>query len=97
MAEIGGSYYLWNDSLSPYVGAGIMPRIAFGFGDGGVQLAPYGQLGLMFMRESSSRLYCDLRVAQLVTPFDKTRWDWEDGRERKVYPTELTVAVGIGW
>lgn len=106
-AEIGGSYYLMDDSVSPYVGAGVIPRLVFGFSDGGFQLVPYGQLGVMFMRESSSRLYVDFRVAQVVTPFTKETgtpvYDTEgylydyDNKHKDVYPTELTVAVGIGW
>lgn len=89
-ADFGGAYYLGNRSVSPYVGGGVTPRILFGSGFGGtIGFAPYGQLGLMFMRESSTRLYLDLRVAQNVLPLKHSG--------NRLYPTEVGMLAGIGW
>ncbi|MBI5549828.1 MAG: hypothetical protein HY901_38570 [Deltaproteobacteria bacterium] len=101
-AELGASYYLTHTSISPYVGGGVIPRLHFGDGmDGGLGLAPYAQAGLMFMRESSSRIYADLRVAQNVIALKRTTYDYENGngssQVHRYYPTELTLNVGIGW
>ncbi|MDP3152002.1 MAG: hypothetical protein Q8N23_04995 [Archangium sp.] len=89
-AEVGASYYLTDGDVSPYLGAGVQPRIVFG---GSVfNLAPYAQAGLMLARQSSTRIYFDLRVAQNVLPVSNG-FSMASG----VYPTELTGAVGIGW
>jgi hypothetical protein len=90
-AEIGASYFLANDTVSPYIGAGVSPRILLA-NESGVSLAPYLQLGLMFPRESTSRLYVDLRAAQNVLPIGRG-----DDSGRDVYPTELGLQAGIGW
>ena len=63
--ELGANWYLGSASTSPYLGAGVLPRLA---SSTIINLAPYVQAGLMFFRESSSRLYADLRVAQNVLP-----------------------------
>ncbi len=104
-AEIGGSYYLGSSSISPYVGGGLSPRILLGSYDGGVNIAPFLQLGLMFMRESSSRLYTEVRVSQNVLPmeagydycrgYDCTEQNEDSGDT--VYPTEIGIALGVGW
>jgi hypothetical protein len=93
--ELGGSVYLSEGSISPYVGGGVLPRI-FGGGmyDGGALLAIYGQAGLMFWRESSTRLYLDLRVAQNLVPL---RDRDGSGTSTRRYPTELGLQAGIGW
>lgn len=100
-AEVGGSYYLGGEFTSPYVGAGVIPRIVFGSGiDSTLSLAPYAQAGVMFMRASSTRLYVDLRIAQNVLPLRSTSYDYETYRttsSKALYPTEVSVQVGIGW
>lgn len=89
-AEVGASYYLTDGDVSPYIGAGVQPRIVFG---GSVfNLAPYAQVGLMLARQSSTRIYFDARVSQNVLPVS-TGFLMSNG----VYPTELTAAIGIGW
>ena len=89
-AEFGGSYYLLNSSISPYVGGGVQPRI-WGFSDdGGIRFAAFGQSGVMFMRESSTRFYGEFRVTQNVIPFE-----FENGDEH--FPTEFGLNFGIGW
>jgi hypothetical protein len=104
--EIGGSYYLTDESISPYVGAGLLPRLIIGEGiDTPANMAAYSQVGVMFARESSTRLYADIRIVQNVTPI---RWrrpevsPWDGGpyaevRGKATYPTEIGLQVGIGW
>lgn len=98
--DIGASFYLMDASISPYLGGGVLPRLV---GGDVTNFAVYGQTGLMFFRESSSRLYTDFRVAQNLLPVGFSG-EWVDGpaggfqaEDRKLYPTELTFSVGIGW
>lgn len=100
--EIGANFYLDHESTSPYLGFGVMPRL---MSQQLTNLAPYGQAGLMFFRESSTRLYVDLRVAQNVLPvgfrdgggYDATTNGYTPSTTLNLYPTELTLHVGIGW
>jgi hypothetical protein len=96
-AEFGGSKYLTNESISPYIGIGVSPRIVFANDILGV--APYAQVGLMTMRESSTRAYIDLRIAQNVMPITEVTYDYDDYEEHREehYPTEITIALGMGW
>ncbi len=64
------------------------PRLIFG---GSIfNVAPYAQAGVVFWRQSSTRLFADVRVAQNLLPsaFDHAT---------ALYPTELTGQVGIAW
>jgi hypothetical protein len=82
--ELGASYFLSEGDTAPYLGAGVQPRLIFA---GSVlNLAPYVQAGLMFSRQSSPRVYAQLRVSQNVLPVGDN-----------LYPTELAAQVGIGW
>lgn len=100
--DIGANFYLADTSTSPYVGFGVMPRL---MSREVTNLAPYAQGGLMFFRESSTRLYIDLRVAQNVLPvgfgggreLDSASGDYISRPSQRLYPTELTLQVGIGW
>lgn len=100
--ELGANWYLGSASTSPYVGAGVLPRLA---SSTITNLAPYAQAGMMFFRESSSRLYADLRVAQNVLPvgFSQTPpYDAETGvypaeEHEKLYPTEFSFSLGVGF
>ena len=90
-AEFGANYYLAASNISPYVGAGVSPRLLFGSNiDSPANVAAWGQFGLMFLRTSSTRLYTDLRLTQNVFGLEI------EGGERR-YPTELGIQVGIGW
>ncbi|HEY8942808.1 MAG TPA: hypothetical protein VIM73_01045 [Polyangiaceae bacterium] len=98
-AELGANLYLSNTSVSPYLGGGVLPRLA---GKEYTNLAAFGQGGLMFFRESSSRLYVDLRVAQNVLPIVfHENVTTESGtvvqEDEKLYPTEFTVSLGVGF
>lgn len=86
--ELGGSYYLSEESFSPYIGAGVLPRLIIANNSSGANMAFYGQFGLMFARESTTRLYTDVRVAQNIVPVQKSP---------NRYPTELGLEIGIGW
>lgn len=100
--DFGGNWYLSDTSTAPYVGLGIMPRL---MGDSIANLAPYLQGGVMFFRESSTRLYADFRVAQNLIPvgFDaSTTYDNGTGTyvtspRKSLYPTELTFSLGMGF
>ena len=89
-AELGASYYLTDGDVAPYVGGGLSPRLVFS--GSFLNLAPYAQFGVMFMRQSSTRLYVDARLSQNVLPVGGSF-----GNSSGLYPTELTGAVGIGW
>jgi hypothetical protein len=101
-ADIGANFYLADSSTSPYLGFGVMPRL---MSRQVTNLAPYGQAGLMFFRESSTRLYLDLRVAQNVLAVGfggGSEYDPASGTDvsepsERLYPTELTLHVGVGW
>ncbi len=100
-AEIGGSRYLTDGDIAPYIGAGVSPRIIFDSVDGGIGVAPYVQAGLMLMRASSSRLYFDVRLSQNLTPLHKRdTYDWATDTSvssTEIYPTEIGFLFGIGW
>lgn len=100
--DIGANFYLAHASTSPYLGFGVMPRLV---STAVTNLAPYGQAGLMFFRESSTRMYLDLRVAQNVLPvgfgssshYDDATASYVSDSGQHLYPTELTLHVGVGW
>lgn len=100
-AEFGASHYLGQGNVSPYLGGGVSPRILFTSADGGVRAAAYGQIGLMFMRFSSTRLYMELRVSQNLMGIkvfeDETSTSFSGDAKVSVYPTEVALQVGIGW
>lgn len=102
VGHVGASYYLTHTSVSPYVGAGLSPRIVFGEYQG-VGLTANAHLGLMFMRHSSSRIYVEVQVDQnLLGLRPDNDYYYEDFSSEpvtrdKVWPTELSLAVGIGW
>jgi hypothetical protein len=99
-AEFGGSLYLAEQNTSPYVGVGFVPRIYFTSHGGGANAAAYGQVGVMFMRESSSRIYVEFRATQAVTPIEEdTYTDYYTGitQTRSLYPLELGLQIGVGW
>lgn len=102
---IGGAYYLSHTEVAPYLGMGLSPRIMFG-AYSGAALTANGRLGLMFMRMSSSRIYIEAGVDQHLLPLSPDLFDdrydpitdrYVDPDEDDVWPTEASVAVGIGW
>jgi hypothetical protein len=99
VGQLGASYYLTHTSVSPYIGVGASPRLVFGnYNGAGLTLG--GQAGVMFMRQASTRIYVEARVDQNVLPLSANYdYDIESGDldADDVYPTEVSVAVGIGW
>jgi hypothetical protein len=79
------------------------------FGDySGGGLAVNGQVGVMFMRTSSARIYAEVRVDQNLIPLSPSNdyYDYcysgssscvEPDRPDDIFPTEVSFAVGIGW
>jgi len=95
IGQLGGSYYLAQGSVSPYIGLGVSPRI-FAGEYRGAGLAVNAQIGVMFMREASTRLYVELRVDQNLL---RARLEDDDTTRaaREILPTELSAAVGLGF
>ena len=105
VGQIGASYYLTDGNIAPYVGAGFAPRLMVGNIEG-AGLTGNAQFGVMFMRMASSRLYVELRVDQHLLPLE---WDGDHGRydeitgqyvyddRETIWPTEFSIAAGIGW
>jgi hypothetical protein len=103
IGQLGGSYYLAQSSVSPYVGLGVSPRLMSSEYQG-VGFTVNGHLGIMFMREYSTRFYAELRVDQNLVSLNvnrdvppETQTAAVQFREQSVLPTELSLAVGIGW
>jgi hypothetical protein len=103
VGELGGSYYLSHASVSPYIGAGLSPRIFFGMYEG-VGMAVNSHVGLMFLRESSTRVYVEFQVDQNLisaNPVSSYFYSYSSsggGVPRKsVLPTEFSLAVGMGF
>lgn len=103
--DIGGSFYLTSDNSAPYVGFGVMPRLLGSEGGSIANLAPYAQGGMMFFRESSTRFYTDLRVAQNLLPvvvggqetYDPNTFETTRTNTKDLFPTEITFSVGMGF
>lgn len=96
VGQLGGSYYLARESVSPYIGLGISPRW-FAWEFRGAGLAINAHVGVMFMRELSTRMYAELRVDQnLMRPHQRAGSEDSSG-SRDVLPTELSAAVGLGF
>jgi hypothetical protein len=99
-SEFGASFYLSGGDVSPYLGAGIVPRFMFTDADAGAQFAGYAQAGVMFLRSSSTRLYADARFTQSVTElrFEDTSYSGvDDEPTATARPFEAGLQVGIGW
>ena len=100
VAHLGGSYYLLHDSCSPYIGLGVSPRVFLGEYQG-AGLAVNAHVGVMFMRESSTRLYAEVRADQNLIKAQSNAYDYtsalEPRRGQDVLPTELSLAVGLGF
>ncbi len=94
-SELGGSYYLSDADTTAYLGLGVQPRIVF---SGAVlNLAPYAQLGVVFSRHASTRLYGELRVSQNVLPVVFVSPTPFNTSGVGLYPTELVAELGVGF
>ncbi len=89
--QIGGALYLNPGPISAYCGAGFVPRLVI-TSNGGIDLPPYLQLGVMMLRELSTRLYTEVQVTQTVLGVDTSSFEG-----RALRPTELGINLGVGW
>jgi len=91
-ADLGGGYYLQDASTSTYVGGGILPRILWVTGGGGdvaMNLTPYVDVGMEFMRHARSGIQVELRIAQNLLPIEVNM--------EKIRPTEFSLQFGMGF
>jgi hypothetical protein len=108
-AELGGSYFLTDGSIAPYIGAGISPRILSSSiysnlynsdnSTTGARCALYGQFGIAFTRDSRSRVFAEFRVSQNIVGFSDQTTDsnYNTVSTGTYYPTEFALQAGIGW
>jgi hypothetical protein len=107
-AELGGSVYLSDSAVGPYIGGGVSPRIwsaeeIHGNNSAdGATCALYGQAGITFTRDSRGRLYTELRVSQYVIGLNERYQGYSYGGETSsnsytLYPTEFSLQFGVGW
>lgn len=97
-AEIGGSVYLSDGGIAPYLGGGVSPRIWVvdspnESSTDSTTCAVYGQAGLTLTRDSRARLYAEVRVSQYVIGMLESR----NSTAGTVYPTEFALQMGLGW
>jgi len=103
-AELGGSMFLSDGAVAPYLGGGVSPRITFissGYNNGAT-CAVYGQAGVNFTRDSRARLYTEFRVSQYLLGIGSDGYyDYNSGTYSnsgdRIYPTEFSLEFGIGW
>jgi hypothetical protein len=102
--QLGGSYYLTHTSVSPYLGIGVSPRYFTGEYEG-AGLSVNGHVGVMFLREASTRLYAELRLDQNLIKVRHSADQYYVGTPATaasvpatdMLPTELTLAIGVGF
>ena len=101
--ELGGSFYLSDGPIAPYVGAGVSPRLWIvdnpnTSDSSGATCIVYGQAGITFTRDSRARLYGELRVNQYVLGIASKSYDTGTVINTGTYhPTEFALQLGIGW
>jgi hypothetical protein len=101
--ELGGSFYLSDGPVAPYLGAGVSPRLWFVSSPnvdstGGATCVVYGQAGITFTRDSRSRLYAELRVNQYILGLaNKVATPDGSVTNGTYHPTEFAMQLGIGW
>jgi hypothetical protein len=94
--EIGANYFLTDGDVGVYAGGGLQTR-AISSNGLAFNLAPFAQLGVTFSRDSSTRFFADLRVAQNVLPIGNNARFANDPTPSQGYPTEIGAQVGIGF
>ncbi len=105
--EMGGGYYVVDNTFGMFVGAGLVPFFNWAdLGGSFLGLPVYIQVGITTPRNSSARFYGDIRIAQnsiAVTTGSWTSSDYSYGstpyglKKRKDYPTEIGCELGIAW
>jgi hypothetical protein len=89
-AELGAAYFVTEGDVALSVGGGVLTRALLS-PQFSLNLAPYVQGGVTFSRDSSTRLYADVRIAQNVLPMSFGY------SAAEVFPTEVGLQVGIGF
>ena len=103
--ELGGSFYLSDGPIAPYLGAGVSPRIWIvddsntGYDSSGATCVVYGQVGLTFTRDSRARVYAEFRVNQYILGLPNKVTGPNDSvtTNGTYHPTEFALQLGIGW
>jgi hypothetical protein len=95
--ELGGGYYIVDNTFGLFAGAGIIPFFNWmDLGGSFLALPIYVQIGATTPRNSSVRFFGDLRIAQnTIAVVSGT--DYSLLRKRKDYPTEIGFELGIAW
>lgn len=106
--EVGASYIFNDGPFGLYAGGGVIPHFNFVtmFDTDGstLGLAPYLQAGITFPRNSRTRFYVDVRIAQNALPIatNVDRYDYNtytdiEGTGKIHHPLEVGMNIGIGW
>ena len=91
VTELGVDYFLSESVNTFYVGAGVEPRL--NFGGSILELAPYVEVGGMLFRNSSARLFAELRIAQNLFPVT----DPNSAPSGDALPTEANLFIGVAF
>ncbi len=100
--EAGGSYLFTDGIVGVYAGGGLIPHLNF-LRDLEMGIAPYLQFGITFPRNSRTRFFADIRVAQNVLPISTGTKDtyYYDTTASPSFqanrPCEIGINLGIGW
>lgn len=97
--EIGGGYYVIDNTFGMFVGAGIIPFFNWAdLGGNFLGLPVYVQVGATTPRNSSVRFFGDVRIALNSIPVATgSASDYGTLKKRKDYPLEVGFEIGIGW
>jgi hypothetical protein len=101
--ELGGSFYLSDGPIAPYLGAGLSPRIWVADAPNSsdnptATCVVYGQAGINFSRDSRARVYAELRVNQYILGLANKIPTFDGTMSTGTYhPTEFALQLGLGW
>jgi hypothetical protein len=106
--EFGGSFYLSDGSIAPYIGGGISPGFwvydRMGGGSSGnsnsLRCTIYGQAGITFTRDSRTKIYAEFRASQHIIGFTDSISDgstYSTTTSDTYHPTLLALQFGLGW
>lgn len=95
--EIGGSLYLSDGSIAPYIGAGISPGywLYDRMNSDPLRCTIYSQAGITFTRDSRTKIYAEFRVSQHIVGFADEVGNYLT--TSSYYPTLLALQFGLGW
>jgi hypothetical protein len=93
-ADVGGSLFLSDSAVAPYLGLGISPRLIVSDG-ATVNIAPYAQAGILMARTSSVHIFVEFRAAQNLLSVKEAVHGLRTDRDFR--PTEVGGLAGISW